>query len=95
MRITNEQAKEQQIRFDAFVKNTNLAKIGKAIVNLTVNEIGFYNSHNYIGRVLNKINVEQSFYHPETCGENIQAKFYSEILKYKALIAYCDSLQKA
>ncbi|MEO7047755.1 MAG: hypothetical protein ABI091_20825 [Ferruginibacter sp.] len=87
-RYTDQQVKEQAQRFENFVSSTNLVKIGKAVLNTILNDEGFFNTHNYVARVLNLANVNHAMYEPTTM------MFYGSILKTKALTAYLDNIKK-
>jgi hypothetical protein len=96
VRYSNQQVKDQQVRFETFTQSVNLKKLGERYIYFQLNdaENGLFTPHNYIHRVLNRLaNVSGAMYHPATVQGN--AKFYSELLKVYALNAYLDSILKA
>lgn len=85
-RYTDQQVKEQKERFDAFMNSANLVKIGKTWINILHNEFGYYNTYNYIQKVLKLANVSHCMYDPTDLQRS-----YGEILTMKALNHFLDS----
>lgn len=87
-RLTNIEVTEQKQRFESFIANVNLAKIGRVYIAMLTNSKGMYNEYNYIQKLLSiTAKVSGSCYHPE------KMEFYSTILKISGLNAYFNSLK--
>lgn len=88
--LTQQQVIDQQNRFETFIANTNLVKIGERVLHFVSNENGRYNVHNYIALVLKLCaNVHHDMYHPNYV-EMPTKQFYGDLLKYEALRALVD-----
>lgn len=90
MTITDNNVFTQQQRFDAFIKSTNLVKIGQRYMWFMRNnaEDGRFTPYCYLLRILRLVaNVSGCYSHPEQIN-----KSYRDLLEYEALNAYINSI---
>ena len=84
--LTTQQVKEQQQRFDCFMKSANLIKIGKLVIKYQIEGGCLY--YELVRKILYKANVHAAMYHP------VKGHFYNTILMTESITAYSNSCKK-